>query len=548
MRRTPAVSVLVVATVGALLSGVLAPASAAVTARTALPAAAVATVPSAPTSAKATRDDATASATLTWQPPTSTGGSAITGYRVGRDGTDSAGQGPWSGPVSATTTSFRFTRLVPGTTYVLSVQAVNAMGRSVAASVPVVLGVPAAPTAVAATKSDSAKTATVTWGAPTSTGGAAITGYRVSRDGTDSTGKGPYTATVAATVRSLTFTSLVAGRTYALTVVAVNARGAGDPATRSVTMASAPSAPGAVVASSGTSTTGTLSWTAPTSTGGSAITGYRVGRDGTDSTGKGPWSGPVATTVRTFTFTNLVPGRTYALSVSAVNAAGTGTTVTRSVYVVPMAAPGDHLLRKTQVTVDPSGTSMVLRLADGSLRRFALGAGDTYQDLMTYERTGPLTRAVFAGRVPGVRDYVRLNYRTLPSAASVFRFSDPAPYPAKTGEYWEHREDYGVAVTVDPTGTFLVLHGQGEDPVTGEERYGDLLTRFELRDASSYSYTLRDFATDTHTVHPDISRSEFVRLMATHEYEREITFTYDAVTGTGSFHVTGQVNEPVPVV
>lgn len=544
MRRSPAVFVLTLAAVSAVFTGVLAPTAAVAGPRTALSAAAVATVPSAPTSAAATRDDATASATLTWQAPTATGGSAITGYRVSRDGTDSAGRGPWSGAVSVGTTSFQFTRLVPGTTYVLSVQAVNAVGRSVAASVPVVLGVPSAPTAVAMTKDDSARTATVTWGEPTSTGGSTITGYRVSRDGTDSTGKGPYTADVAATVRSLTFTSLVAGRTYALTVVAVNARGPGDASTRSVTMASAPRAPRAVVASSGTSTTATVSWSRPASTGGSAITGYRVRRDGTDSTGKGPWSGTVAATARTFTFTRLVPGRTYALSVAAINAAGTSTAVTRSVYVVPMAAPGDHLLRTTQVTVDPSGTSLVLRLTDGSLRRFALGVGDTYQDLMTYTRTGPLTRAAFASRVSGVRDYVRLNYRTLPSAASVFRFSDPAPYPAATGDYWEHREDYGVAVTVDPTGTFLVLHGHGDDPVTGEERYGNLLTRFELTDASTYSYTLRDFATNTFTHHPDLSRAEFVRLMGTHEYEREATFSYDSVTGTGSFHVLGQVNEP----
>jgi hypothetical protein len=76
-----------------------------------------------------------------------------------------------------------------------------------------------APTATrVSAKSYSKRTATLTWSAPTDTGGRKITKYRVYRNGKNTSGKGPYATTLSATKRSVTFTKLKRNTTYTLQV------------------------------------------------------------------------------------------------------------------------------------------------------------------------------------------------------------------------------------------------------------------------------------------------------------------------------------------
>jgi hypothetical protein len=167
---------------------------------------------------------------------------------------------------------------------------------------------PDAPSAVHAVAG--AGSATVTW-LPTSTGGSPIVDYTViaAPGGASRTVAGP----------SAEFTGLSNGTSYSFAVTARNRVGA-SPVTVSnaVTPATVPLAPSSPLAVSGRAGDGSVlvSWAAPVSDGGSAVSGYRV----TVLPGGGVRS--VAGT--SSTFTGLSNGTSYTFRVAAVNAVGAG--------------------------------------------------------------------------------------------------------------------------------------------------------------------------------------------------------------------------------
>jgi hypothetical protein len=138
--------------------------------------------------------------------------------------------------------------------------------------------VPAAPTISAATFGNAS--ATVRWTAPSDDGGSAITGYQVRV--LDSTGAQVGALRPAnATETSLVVTGLTNGSGYRFQVAATNAVGTGPSSALSavVVPATVPGAPVIGTAASGTAggtVTATANWNAPTSNGGSAVTGYVV--------------------------------------------------------------------------------------------------------------------------------------------------------------------------------------------------------------------------------------------------------------------------------
>lgn len=136
-------------------------------------------------------------------------------------------------------------------------------------------------------------------------------------------------------------TGLVNGVSYEVYTKAVNPAGATASATSSATPMTTPSAPRTL---SATPQSGQiqLSWLAPTSDGGSTITGYEV-EASTD--GGFFWFSVLSSTstASSTTVTGLVNGTSYVFQVAAVNEMGTGTFSQQSSTVAPRTTPGSPL-------------------------------------------------------------------------------------------------------------------------------------------------------------------------------------------------------------
>ena len=85
--------------------------------------------PGAPTAVTAKAGGGPGRIILSWAPPTSDGGAAITGYVVQRDGTSLDGYGQWTDTTDPAARSYEFWNLREGDTYPVRVAAVNAQGQ-----------------------------------------------------------------------------------------------------------------------------------------------------------------------------------------------------------------------------------------------------------------------------------------------------------------------------------------------------------------------------------------------------------------------------------
>jgi predicted phage tail protein len=162
--------------------------------------------------------------TVTWSPPTSDGGSAVTNYEIYR-GTVSGGEALLATVGNVVT--FADTGVTNGTPYFYKVSAVNSVGEGglsgEASATPTATAPPGAPTNLTATQAKPHGIA-LKWTAPSNAGGSAITGYQILR----STTAGLETFLVAVgNVTSYKDTTATSGVTYFYKVEAVNAVGAG---------------------------------------------------------------------------------------------------------------------------------------------------------------------------------------------------------------------------------------------------------------------------------------------------------------------------------
>ena len=167
----------------------------------------------------------------------------------------------------------------------------------------------------------------LSWRAPTDTGGSPVTGYKIE---SSANGNEPWTEveTTGNADTNYSDTGLTAGTTRYYRVSAVTSAGTGAPsnmarATTLTALVNPPGAPTGLTATSNGTTQIDLSWSAPSSDGGAAITGYRIEVSADGST----WSDLEADTGSTstsYSHTGLTAGTTRHYRVSAINSAGTG--------------------------------------------------------------------------------------------------------------------------------------------------------------------------------------------------------------------------------
>ena len=319
-----------------------------------------ATAPSPPIlGSNAATANANGTVSVTWTDPSSNG-SPITGYTVipyppcgSCTGTSVAGGGATSGTV---------TGLTQGTTYTFTVTATNSLGTSdpSSRSNPVTVpGPPTAPTNVAAAAQPNG-TVTVSWTDPPNPG-SPITGYTVTPNPACPSCTGKSVSSGSAT--STNIGGLTSGAAYTFTVTATNAIGTSpqSAASNSVTTPTVPGAPAIGTATAGTGQA-TLTWTAPGSNGGSAITGYTVT----------PYVGGSAQTPQTFVstattevVTGLTNGTSYTFKVAAINGVGTGSMSSASNAVTPATVPGAPTIG-TATAGSGAGKAVVNFTAPGS--------------------------------------------------------------------------------------------------------------------------------------------------------------------------------------
>ena len=209
--------------------------------------------------------------------------------------------------------------------------------------------VPLPPTIGTATVSG--LTASIPFTGPTDFGDAAISSYTATSN--------PGGITGSAASSPISVSGLTANTSYTFTVTATNSYGTSNAssASNSITTATTPGAPTSVTVSDpGTDGYALVSWTAPASNGGSAITDYAVQYSSNSGSSWTTFSDGTSTSTSA-TVTGLTLDTAYIFRVAAVNAVGTGSYSTASAsFTTTFHDPGG-LVPLQVITVGPAGAT-----------------------------------------------------------------------------------------------------------------------------------------------------------------------------------------------
>ncbi|MEX0640248.1 MAG: fibronectin type III domain-containing protein [Nitrosopumilaceae archaeon] len=264
---------------------------------------------------------------LSWAAPVNSTLDQVNGYKIEISSHCSGSFGVLVANTTTTSTTYSNTGLVQGICYAYKVSAINLVGIGSTSNTAYATTwtVPNSPTSLSANAISSSQI-NLSWIAPTNTGGTPITGYMIQKRDSCT---GNFSTLVANTSNSSTTysnTGLVNGTCYQYRVFAHNAVGTSIASnnatgttlqnpTPSISPPSAPIGLG-VVAKSNTALK--LTWSAPSNTGGTSITGYQIQRNGTTIVNN------IGNTQTSFTNYGLLPAHQQTYRVAAWNSAGLG--------------------------------------------------------------------------------------------------------------------------------------------------------------------------------------------------------------------------------
>ena len=266
---------------------------------------------------------------LDWSAPADSGSAGISGYQI--DWSEDSGS-TWRILLSRAgedLTSYTHTGLSALTTYHYRVRATNSFGLSDPSNVATVTTpgrVPGRPTGLVANAVGSTRI-DLAWRAALAGAGGPVTGYRIEVSANGVSGWTNLVADTRSTSTSYSDSGLGPGTTRHYRVSAINREGTGSPSgvASATTAHTAPGPPTNLRATPAGQSQINLTWSAPTATGGSRLTGYRIE---VSADGGSTWAllvGHTGSLVTSYPHTGLSPGVTRHYRVAAVNSRGAST-------------------------------------------------------------------------------------------------------------------------------------------------------------------------------------------------------------------------------